>query len=245
VHMFLHLSESVAQLGPLWLTSCFMFEDMNGRVGRLVHGTRHPAHQICSNLSIVTKLPLVVSSVKNEKVKIFCLGLRFKSMQLNVSEKISDDMSVIGDLKNVSDDTIFVTNFLSQMGFTSEGSTVKVFDRLCKNKILFVSSRYKVTLQDSSFVKYMCSGTYDYGKIITFVKVENLGNLQYLAIVEKLQVTTSFETENVQLTHIFQLHEPSMGLQIVDVLNLTKVMFSVQSGTLMYLAEPLNNAELE
>lgn len=52
MHMLLHLSRCVQNLGPLHMTSCYKFEDMNGRVLRFVHGSRHVALQIHTNLII-------------------------------------------------------------------------------------------------------------------------------------------------------------------------------------------------
>lgn len=46
VHMLLHLTDAVRNLGPLWATSCFPFESMNGQLTRMFHGTRQPHMQV-------------------------------------------------------------------------------------------------------------------------------------------------------------------------------------------------------
>jgi hypothetical protein len=46
VHMLLHFSDSVQNLGPLWAHSTFPFEDANGWLGELYHGTRNPDKQV-------------------------------------------------------------------------------------------------------------------------------------------------------------------------------------------------------
>ena len=46
VHLLLHFADSVRCLGPLWAHSVFPFEDANGWLGDLYHGTRDPQKQV-------------------------------------------------------------------------------------------------------------------------------------------------------------------------------------------------------
>ena len=46
IHLLLHLVESVRQLGPLWTHSCFHFEDCNGFLLKLIHGSQSVQFQI-------------------------------------------------------------------------------------------------------------------------------------------------------------------------------------------------------
>ena len=47
VHQLLHLPEVVRDLGPLWSNSCFPFEDYNGDLRDLFHGTKNVDGQVC------------------------------------------------------------------------------------------------------------------------------------------------------------------------------------------------------
>lgn len=47
VHQLLHLPETVKDLGPLWSNSCFPFEDYNGDLRELFHGTKNVDGQVC------------------------------------------------------------------------------------------------------------------------------------------------------------------------------------------------------
>ena len=55
VHSLLHLVEDVRSLGPLWSHSCFGFENMNGVLKALFHGSQQVNKQVklivcmCSN----------------------------------------------------------------------------------------------------------------------------------------------------------------------------------------------------
>ena len=39
VHQLLHLTDDVRDLGPMYTHSCFSFEDKNGFILKLIHGT--------------------------------------------------------------------------------------------------------------------------------------------------------------------------------------------------------------
>lgn len=56
-HLLLHLVEKVRDLGPLWSQSCFYFEDCNGELRKLFHGTQSIERQITLAVSINQKLP--------------------------------------------------------------------------------------------------------------------------------------------------------------------------------------------
>ncbi len=45
VHMLRHLPDCVEQWGPLWAYSCFHFENINGVLKKLFHGTRDMSKQ--------------------------------------------------------------------------------------------------------------------------------------------------------------------------------------------------------
>ncbi|XP_070537248.1 uncharacterized protein [Ptychodera flava] len=64
VHSLLHLTEDVKQLGPVWTHSCFHFEDTNGFLLKLIHGTQNVQFQILSAVSLVQNLPDLVQCLE-------------------------------------------------------------------------------------------------------------------------------------------------------------------------------------
>lgn len=46
VHNLLHVHRSVSQLGPLWANSSFEFEDANGDLKALFHGSQNIDMQV-------------------------------------------------------------------------------------------------------------------------------------------------------------------------------------------------------
>ena len=56
VHNVSHLTQYVRRLGPMWAYSCFPFEDMNGALMKLVHGTGDVCLQILRSLQTLKHL---------------------------------------------------------------------------------------------------------------------------------------------------------------------------------------------
>ena len=61
VHCLLHLVDRVKDLGPLWTHSCFSFEDFNGELRHLFHGTQHLEMQIFLSICVQQKMPELIS----------------------------------------------------------------------------------------------------------------------------------------------------------------------------------------
>ncbi|XP_034245545.1 uncharacterized protein LOC117647758 [Thrips palmi] len=244
VHMLRHLSATVQHLGPLWIISCFKFEDMNGRIARLIHGTRHAGIQVCSNLSIINRLPLMVHNLTNEDVKKYCLQLRHKGLPLKVTEEISPDVLCVGDFTHLSDDDKWIVDELKQVVLNPTADDVRLFQRLYKNKILYTSSKYDRGMRKSAHVKYCNNNTLELGEIVTFVKLVQ-EQPQYYAVVNRLQTSYPFQTDAFKITHVHQVHLPHVGIDIVPVSKLEIVVCKIDVSPIVYVSEPLNNFELE
>ena len=50
VHLLMHLPDCVKSWGPLWAYSCFHFENLNGYLKFLFHGTRDMTKQVYTML---------------------------------------------------------------------------------------------------------------------------------------------------------------------------------------------------
>lgn len=65
--MLLHLADSVRNLGPLWCHSAFPFEDMNGWLGDLYHGTRDPQKQV----HIAIPITILLSTTYDSQLHVY------------------------------------------------------------------------------------------------------------------------------------------------------------------------------
>ena len=63
VHLLLHLPDTVRELGPLWVYSCFHFEGQNGILKNLIHGTQKIDMQLLSSYSYLRNLPIAADSL--------------------------------------------------------------------------------------------------------------------------------------------------------------------------------------
>lgn len=61
VHCLLHLSECVRNIGPLWACSCFWFEDYNGDLRKLFHGSQKVELQIAFSVCVQQKISELVN----------------------------------------------------------------------------------------------------------------------------------------------------------------------------------------
>ena len=59
IHSLLHLPETVKELGPLYVYSLFHFEDKNGYILKLIHGTQNIPFQLASAVSASNFVPIL------------------------------------------------------------------------------------------------------------------------------------------------------------------------------------------
>jgi hypothetical protein len=55
MHSLMHLPKCVEDLGPLWVYSCFPFENVNGHLMELFHGTQNVEQQILNSVNVFSK----------------------------------------------------------------------------------------------------------------------------------------------------------------------------------------------
>ena len=63
LHLLLHAADKVQDLGPIWAKSCFYFEDYNGELRRLFHGTQIIEMQVAVAASIIQTLLTLAESL--------------------------------------------------------------------------------------------------------------------------------------------------------------------------------------
>lgn len=68
IHSLLQLPQTVCELGSLWAFSCFSFEDANGELLQLFHGTQNIDLQIVNAVHVFQMLPLMSQSISNRSI---------------------------------------------------------------------------------------------------------------------------------------------------------------------------------
>lgn len=252
LHMLLHLGLMVQRLGPLCLINCFPFEDMNGRLTRWIHGTRHAGLQIHSHLSVITDLPLIVNNLCDGPTKKYCMGLLRKSMRLKLGEKIAKGQHCIGNMYKFTDQFHWLIDVLAQANVFISVDRITIFHRFLKNRLLYVSSSYGRGQRVSSFVKYVQGNEIRYGNVQVFLKLavcqcsgECSCTPKYVAVIQKLKTNVAFQNNNVLVSHIFT-YLPSEEREVVSVSDLCFVLYTVNvDDGQVYICIPPNKYELE
>lgn len=85
-HLLIHLVDSAIEWGPIWGYSLYPFESMNGKLGRLVKGTRYPHIQIVDKFILLQALPKLWMSASHRKEGE--IGQLFKTLQKGYNLKV-------------------------------------------------------------------------------------------------------------------------------------------------------------
>ncbi|KAK3918405.1 N-(5'-phosphoribosyl)anthranilate isomerase [Frankliniella fusca] len=95
VHLLLHLSFVVTNLGPMTGFSCFPYESLNGEILKMIHGTRYVETQLASGCYIISQLPGKLSSLKSTAVQEYCFKVQHPTLRLKKLEDISVNQEII------------------------------------------------------------------------------------------------------------------------------------------------------
>lgn len=260
VHLLLHLSEVVKKFGPLWVTSCFPFEDANGMLKNLVHGTRYAHIQICSSVSTFMDLSQLKSKflTPQSDVEIFCNKLGKSSKRRRKAFLIADGLFIIGKMTKLSPSSPGILDTLANNGVVLK-KNIHTFTRLLKNGIFYNSESYKrLRKYNSSFVTFDLDGANRLGIIYSFVKVSDcdcdcicqtcLNDTEILAILNPLVAVNTFSgtVANSHINSIFLCHRHGDENMIaISVSQLKTVCFHIEINNELHVMTPVNSIEFE
>ena len=151
VHCLFHLTERVMNLGPLWTHSCFCFEDFNGELRSLFHGTQSIEEQIVLAISVQQKIPELLPLFENGSVpQMFYEHLSRKRQLVFKKEKLWYDSmhSIVGNLRDY-----LLTNTERLVIESLLGAVRRVykFQRLLIGEQLIHSKSYKSMTRRNNF----------------------------------------------------------------------------------------------
>ena len=139
IHTLRHLPEMVRRFGPLWTTSCFALEDLNGKMKAMVKGSNSPHLQIISNL----KIHMMVYSYKSnllqddEETYKFCDSILSPRKKLKL-QKLDESISIVGSSSRV------ITNNQRQILLRHNLQDKNIFVFLNFTKIIFYTVQRKL-----------------------------------------------------------------------------------------------------
>lgn len=102
IHSLLHLPEVVEKLGPLWVYSCFHFEDINGKLKQMVHSSKCAQLQIYSGTTLYLNTFTLNTNILNEgnKVYEFCKRQFTPTKQMKLFD-IGNFFFIVGGLSKI------------------------------------------------------------------------------------------------------------------------------------------------
>ncbi|KAM3613128.1 uncharacterized protein V6R79_020974 [Siganus canaliculatus] len=165
MHLLVHLADSVRALGPLWTHSCFHFEDKNGHLLRLIHGTQNVPAQMVKAVKIIQRLPCITQNLKlNNAATAFLAKLTSDTTYL--THNVADIVEMIGasfSLRLEANDKSLVEQFLGQ---GIHGNDVKAYNRAQVGKTVYTSKQYvKAKRRNNSTVLFCDDMQMKYGQI--------------------------------------------------------------------------------
>lgn len=167
LHQLLHLPQCVQDLGPLWVYSCFKFEDLNGKIIQMCHGTKKPELQICNSISTFLNLPLLLSKLPKGESSSFIDQLQCLVKSTN-REMVSGDCIVLGGITPYTPAREFVSKV--DTVFSSKFSKFSKFFRFSKNGVIFQSRQYYQVSKRNNFTTFYLGDNFS----------KSCGQIQYL-----------------------------------------------------------------
>ena len=221
VHQLLHLVDNVKDLGPLFTHSCFSFEDKNGFILRLIHGTQFIDSQILTAVSFTQKLP----ELKEQCITPGSVEEKLYYNLLNPNKpkrkaEILPHCYLLGSLyrKGLSEmEFKALETFIGHAPTTAE---VNAFNRIELNNSLIYGLDYKrMFRRNCSTVKYCSLNSYYFGQVKCFCQL-SLGNgVHNIAFVYPLECCAPYDPTS---THIIAVKRDDTSLRAVDIRNISR-----------------------
>lgn len=225
VHLLLHLPNTVRQLGPLWVYSCFYFEGQNGTLKSLVHGTQHVEKQVINSFSYFKNLSVAVEKFFTEHSNLDFDVL--KHLQSNYGHKIPANNKLIASnvyalgkpLKGAIDSLLDDSEMQAlQQVMNVSRALIEIFSRIVFHNITIHSCQWnnKGTMkQNNATVAYARSGKVEYGIIEKIAVISIDDGPTAIAIIRKLDHRPFQQSYTVP--HIFACTIPTEHYDVVAV----------------------------
>ena len=142
MHQLLHLPDIVERLGPLWVYSCFEYENLNGELLRLVHGTCHTDTQIARSQHQFIRMIKFIEALPDGPIRNFC---QKKKRQVKIIENVLPHCYSVGIYKHVRELPEMIQTAIYNLG-NPQIFQAWTYSRLLKNGTLHVTETYKKNL---------------------------------------------------------------------------------------------------
>lgn len=252
IHLVLHLVDKVEDLGPLWCSSCFYFEDFNGQLRRLFHGTQSIDTQIAFAVCVHQKLPQMTAFLQyGSSEKEFFKKMMEKKTQ-STKEVITDNISVVGAYYSgrLTERELYLLT-----AAVGQWETVCFFNRVCVGNQLIHSKQCKTTTRrNNTIIRY---GNMHFGQVERFIKVKNqcpprcdssYNKCMFYAIINVMNIVADMAdvTRTTSHMHMVPLQSPTGELAVVPLQDICDVcVFASAHEDLHFVSVLPNRIEKE
>ncbi|XP_026830127.1 uncharacterized protein LOC113563129 [Ooceraea biroi] len=255
LHQLLHLSDCIRILGPLWAYTCYEYENLNGQLLKLIHGTCHIDTQIVQSQYQFIKMIRFTELLPDGDVRNFCLR---KKKQVKIIEPVHEHCYSVGVYKNFTEISDIVFDAMQRTGLLVNNITLWQYFRLLRHNKIYVSEMYKENLQtQSSVIQYLDNSQVKFGLMYCFIKVSHCNCMQaicdcdrqHYAIIHEIVSDEVFVAQENQCMYTSKLflhkcYETNIAKAIlVEKLITTYIYIKVKEKS--YIAVPINKEELE
>lgn len=253
IHLLLHLPDNVRKFGPLWVTSCMTFENLNGVLKSFVHGTRYAHLQIYSAVSKFLSAAELKQKFlnKNSETYRFCKKLELSGTHRRKLKEIQTNIFAVGKVTKLKTIPDIIRNALD---IQWNRAICFRFKQLLKHDI-FYESNFSSTKKksNSSYCIYKIDGRKRIGIIDTFISVcfsnddEICGNCTNYAIIIDQEDTLAFRCPVVEhyMNTIFKCKDSTNRIaRAVEISKLESVCFNILNVE-QFVIIPLNTQEFE
>lgn len=253
-HSTQHLPDVVRRLGPLWTTSCFPLENINGQMKKLVHGSKNPELQIVSNFNMQIKIHTLKYEWLQEGSDMynFCKTLSSSEKKLKLT-KIENNIYLVGcasKIQSLDAQQVILDHDLP-------GCNLFYFKKLYKNRTLYTSELDQKDKKTTSYYVTYCEDNVNIkiGIIQRYIRVTNCDCKKLCecpgknyACIKQISTTNPFgvNIEGRTLEYIHEYVNISDNVSMIDVKDLKNVCIYVKlENEKSYVCEPVNSLELE
>ena len=177
LHLLLHLPSQISLFGPLFLTSCFCFENANGILKSFVHGTKFAELEIDSSISTYMCLPELKKKYLNQNSEIskYCKKTAKSGYQRRKLTKLfKNDTFAVGAYKLMTEMPAELQNLLNENNIYDDINKCHEFKKLLQTSIYYETKEVAVKKKkNSSIIKYIRNGYKYYGTILKFITICN------------------------------------------------------------------------
>ncbi|XP_077258856.1 uncharacterized protein LOC143895532 isoform X2 [Temnothorax americanus] len=251
IHQILHLPDCVRRLGPLWVYSCFPYEDINGKILKLVHGTTNIESQIASAHIFLIKMRRKLDQLPEGPIRDFTTDFKH---QVKIRERIAVGCYSVGSYKRILRLPLYIQQALINSNLPLEN--VHTYLRLLKDSKLFIGEMYnRAESTISSRVVYEKDREEKLGVIHCFVKISEcdcgdhcICEGEHFAIITEIVKDGIFHVRadelQVGLSHLHKCHRGNV-IVAIPIAFLKSVCIHINVDNQFVIGQVINSVELE